>query len=88
MYFLNQDLPLIANKQTPRGTMLTFNVIGFVCVLRGGRGKGVGGRGRVGAEITVNVTPAPLSIIHFQSIAVLRPVRQLGDDASKMGSIA
>lgn len=42
----------------------------------------------VGAEITVNVTLPPLSIIHFQSIAVPGFVRQLGDDASKMGSIA
>lgn len=52
----------------------------------------VGGWGRLGAcvgtEITVNVTLPPLSIIHFQSIAVPGFVRQLGDDASKMGSIA
>ena len=41
-----------------------------------------------GAEITVNVTLPPLSIIHFQSIAIPGFVRQLGDDASKMGSIA
>lgn len=40
------------------------------------------------AEITVNVTLPPLSIIRFQSIAVAGFVRQLGDDASKMGSIA
>lgn len=40
------------------------------------------------AEITVNVTLPPLSIIRFQSIVVGGFVRQLGDDASKMGSIA
>lgn len=79
--------------------MLTFNVIGFVCVFGGGgggggrgRGEGVGVEGgserRGGAEITVNVTLPPLSIIHFQSIAIPGFVRQLGDDASKMGSIA
>lgn len=28
-----------------------------------------------GGEITVNVTPAPLSIIHFQSIAVGQPAK-------------
>lgn len=39
------------------------------------------------AEITVNVTLPPLSIIRFQSIAVAGFARQLGD-ASKMGSIA
>lgn len=47
-----------------------------------------GVRGGRGAEITVNVTLPPLSIIHFQSIAIPGFVRQLGDDASKMGSIA
>lgn len=39
-------------------------------------------------EITLNVTLPPLSIIRFQSIAVAGFARQLGDDASKMGSIA
>lgn len=42
----------------------------------------------VGAEITVNVTLPPLSIIHFQSSTIPGFARQLGDDASKMGSIA
>lgn len=67
-------------KKNYTGKIPTFNVIGIVCVLGGGRGWG--------AEITVNVTPPPLSIIHFQSIVVPGCVRQLGDDASKMGSIA
>lgn len=68
-------------KKSPDGT-LTFNVTGHVCV------RIEAGYVRVGTEITLNVILPHLSIIHFQSIVALQLPRQLGDDASKIGSIA